>query len=412
METIAPESNLQSPPSSEPVARVVLQPRKARPFFGRHPWVLESAIHRVEGSPADGDVVDLFSDKGQFVARGIFNSRSRIRVRLYSWSTGDTLDEGFWRSRLATAAALRTQMGVDQPRFAARLVSSEGDGLGGLVVERYGEHLVVQVTSLAMHARLPQLVPMIAEQWPAKSISLRVDREMNKAEGLKLEEATLVGEAPSGPVFFEEHGIRYGVDLHGGQKTGFFLDQRDNRKAAAAWAKGRRVLDVCCYTGGFALAASMLGGAREVHGIDSSAKAIAMARANAELNSVANVHFDEADCFQRLDLLAQQRERFGLVVLDPPKFARSRQHVEEAMRAYHHLNRSAVELLEPGGILVTCSCSGHVGRDDFLFTIAEVAERTGRNIQVLEIRGAAADHPVSASCLETEYLKCLICRVS
>lgn len=408
-ELIAPPASISS---GEPVARVTLKRRKARPFFGRHPWVLDSAIERIEGAPADGDVVDLLADKGQFIARGVFNGRSRIRVRLYSWSADEKLDEPFWRARLTAAAQLRTQLGLDDRRCAARLVSSEGDRLSGLVVERYGEQLVVQATAQAMAVRLPLLTPLLAELWRPRGITLRTDREMNKAEGLALEEAALLGDVPDGPVFIEEHGIRYGVDLHAGQKTGFFLDQRENRRAAAQYARGRRVLDACCYTGGFSLAAALLGGAREVHGFDSSGKAIALARANAELNSVANVHFDEADAFQRLELLARQRERFGLVVLDPPKFARNRQHVEDALRAYHHLNRLAVDVLEPGGILVTCSCSGHITRDDFLFCLAEVAERTGRDIQVLEARGAAADHPVSASCLESEYLKCMICRVN
>lgn len=407
-ETVLPASTHLS---TEAVARVVLRPRKARPFFGRHPWVLDSAVDRLEGTPADGDVVDLFSDRGQFIARGIYNSRSRIRVRLYSWRAGEKLDEAFWRARLTAAASLRAQLGLDDRRLAARVVSSEGDRISGLIVERYADQLVVQVTSQAMAVRLPELLPILAELWKPRGIALRTDREMNKLEGLTLQDGPLQGEVPEGPVFFEEHGIRYGVDLRAGQKTGFFLDQRENRRAAAAWARDRRVLDVCCYTGGFSLAAAMLGGAREVIAIDSSAKAIALARANAELNSVANVHFDEADAYQRLETLNAERQQFGLVVLDPPKFARTRQHVEESLRAYHHLNRLAVDVLEPGGILVTCSCSGHVSREEFLFTLAEVAERTGRDVQVLESRGAAADHPVSASCLETEYLKCLICRV-
>jgi 23S rRNA (cytosine1962-C5)-methyltransferase len=171
------------------------------------------------------------------------------------------------------------------------------------------------------------------------------------------------------------------------------------------------VLDLFCYTGGFALAGSVPGHAKEVLGMDSSAKAIALARANAELNGVANVHFEVGDCFQRLEALESEGQKFGAIVLDPPKFARSRQGVAEALRAYHYLNRLAVHVLEPGGVLVTCSCSGHVSREDFLFMLADVAQRTGRDIQVLEQRGAAPDHPVSATCLETDYLKCCICRV-
>ncbi len=213
-------------------------------------------------------------------------------------------------------------------------------------------------------------------------------------------------------MFIEEHGIRYGVELTGGQKTGFFLDQRENRRAAAAYVRGRRVLDLFCYSGGFSLAAHVLGQARQVLGIDSSERAIALAQANAALNGMDNVAFEEGDCFKRLEQLIAAGERFGLVVLDPPKFARNREAVPEALRAYHHLNRLAVQVLEPSGTLVTCSCSGHVSREDFLFMLADVAQRTDRNIQILDQRGAAPDHPVAATCLESEYLKCCIARVA
>jgi 23S rRNA (cytosine1962-C5)-methyltransferase len=171
------------------------------------------------------------------------------------------------------------------------------------------------------------------------------------------------------------------------------------------------VLDLFCYSGGFSLAASVLGHARSVLGIDSSQRAVALARANAELNGVNNVVFEEGDCFKRLEQLAADGERFGLIVLDPPKFARNREGVAEAARAYHHLNRLAVQVLEPGGTLVTCSCSGHVSREDFLFMLADVAQRTERDIQILDQRGAAPDHPVAATCLESEYLKCCVARV-
>jgi 23S rRNA (cytosine1962-C5)-methyltransferase len=205
--------------------------------------------------------------------------------------------------------------------------------------------------------------------------------------------------------------LKYGVELGAGQKTGFYLDQRENRKVAAGYMRGARVLDLFCYSGGFSLAASALGGASEVLGIDSSQTAVALARANAALNSISNVHFEAGDCFDALDALTSQRRRFDAVILDPPKFTRSRRSVDEALRAYHRINQLAVDLLTPGGILVTCSCSGSVTREDLLYVLAGVAQQTGRDVQVLEQRGAAQDHPVSATCLESEYLKCCICRV-
>ncbi|MEX2121498.1 MAG: class I SAM-dependent rRNA methyltransferase [Pirellulales bacterium] len=390
--------------------QVVLRPRKARPFHGRHPWVLDSAIERVEGEPANGDVVDLVSDRGQWLARGVFNGRSRIRVRLYTWTESENLDEAFWRRRLEAALRWRERwLGADDA--AVRLVYSEADGLSGLVVDRYAGHLVLEVTALAIAARLDTIKPIVADLARPRGIVLRTERGAVKLEGIELLEGTIWGEPPAGPVFVSEHGIRYGVDLEAGQKTGFYLDQRDNRKAAAGYVQGRRLLDLFCYSGGFALCGKLLGGAAEVWGIDTSAKAIALAKANAELNGASQVRFDVGDVFQSLESLLSENQRFGAVVLDPPKFARNRQAVEQALRAYHQLNRMAVELLEPDGILVTCSCSGHVSREDFLHLLAGVSQRTGRQIQVLEQRGAAADHPVSATCLETEYLKCFICRV-
>lgn len=392
-------------------AQVILKSRKSRPFYGRHPWVLESAVDHVDGNPADGDVVELLSEKGKFIARGIINSHSRIRVRLYTWDASQPLHDAFWRERLELALALRKGLGYDNRRGAARLVFSEADSLSGLVVDRYGEYLVLQVTSLAMLQRLDSLVPILQELVAPRGIVARTERGLAAMEGIDLRDERVWGQMPGGPVFIEEHGIRYGVDFSEGQKTGFYIDQRENRRAAASYMQGRRVLDMFCYSGGFSLAGSILGGATEILGVDTSSKAVALAKANAELNGVANVHFEVADAFEKLDQLVYRRERFEAVVLDPPKFAGSRKKVDDALMAYHRINRTAVDLLEPGGILVTCSCSGHVTREDFLHMLAGVAQRTGRHIQVLEQRGPSADHPVSATCLETEYLKCFICRV-
>jgi 23S rRNA (cytosine1962-C5)-methyltransferase len=407
-------SSIASPEHAAPgfaVAQVVLKPRKARPFYGRHPWVLDSAVARLEGSAADGDVVDLLADSGKFVARGIYNSRSRIRVRLYSWDAGQPLDAALWRERIASALALRTSLALDAPDGAARLVYSEADGLSGLIVDRYARWLCVQVTGLGMARRLDELVGILRELVDPRGIFIRTEKGVASAEGIELRDGLYWGEAPDGPAFIEEHGLRYGVDLAEGQKTGFYLDQRDNRRAAAGYFHKRRVLDMFCYSGAFSLNASVHGGAREVLGYDTSAKAVALARANAELNGVSNVHFEAGDGFQVLESLAAAGEQFGAVVLDPPKFARRRGSVDDALRAYHRLNRLATAVLEPGGVLVTCSCSGHVTREDFLYMLLGVAEQSGREIQVLEMRGAAADHPLAVTCLEGEYLKCFICRV-
>jgi 23S rRNA (cytosine1962-C5)-methyltransferase len=392
------------------LSQVVIKPRRARPFFGRHPWVLDSAIERIEGAPGDGDVVDLVSDKGEFIARGVLNSRSRIHVRLYTWKADEPLDEAFWRRRLETAIRLRTLLGYDDPQGAARMVFSEGDGLSGLIVDRYADYLVLQPTALALAVRLPQLVPMLVELLRPQGIMVRTEHDIVRAEGLELKDGPIWGNVPTEPILIRDHGLSYAVDLTEGQKTGFYLDQRENRRVAAGYFRGRRVLDMFCYAGGFALTAAA-GGAREVLGVDTSQRAVTNAWANAERNGLTNVRFQTGDAFDVLHQLAAAGERFGAVVLDPPRFAGSRVGVDKALRAYLRLNRLGLDLLEPEGILVTCSCSGHVSRDDFFMMLQSVAQQARRDLQVLETRGAAPDHPVSATCPETEYLKCFVCRV-
>jgi 23S rRNA (cytosine1962-C5)-methyltransferase len=437
-------------------ARVVLKPRKALPFYGRHPWVLASAVDRVEPisiasehlADFEGQVVDLLNDKGKFVARGIYNGQSRICVRLYTWSPDEAIDEAFFRRKLERAIELRRQIGYapgeTRGESATRLVFSEADGISGLIVDRYGDCLVIQPTSLGIAQRLEMIAGVLRELLQPRAIVLRLDKATAKLEGITTVEGEsphpsplpegegviarqrtvdaqchnvpfpdghVWGEAPAGPLVIREHGLAYEVDLHAGQKTGFYLDQRENRLAAAKYLRGRRVLDMFCYTGGFAMSAAALGGATEVLGIDGSKRAIAQATRNAEINGLKSVRFECADAFETLDALLAQGQKFDAVILDPPKFARGRGGANQALMAYHRLNRVAVELLVGGGILLTCSCTGGVSRDDFLLMLSGVAQKSRRDIRVLEQRGAAPDHPVSATCLETEYLKCMICEI-
>jgi 23S rRNA (cytosine1962-C5)-methyltransferase len=392
-------------------AKVVLKPRKSRPFYARHPWVLDSAIERVEGQAVDGDVVDLLSEKGKFIARGFFNSQSRIRVRLYTWNVGEELDDAFWRGRLETAISWRRELSYDDPRGAARLVFSEGDRLSGLIVDRYAEFLAVQVTSLGVALRLPKIAPILLELTGAKGIVLRTEKGIKQAEGLELRDGPYCGETPASAIEIVENGLRYAVDLSEGQKTGCYLDQRENRKAVAGYLGGRKVLDMFCYNGGFSITAAALGDAAEILGVDASAKAVAAAEHTARINGIANVRFQAGDAFKTLEQLVETGENFQAVILDPPKFARSRSSLVEAMRAYHWLNRLALKVLAPGGILVTCSCSGHVSRQDFAEMLVGVSQQSHRDIQIIEQRGAAPDHPTLTSCGESEYLKCFICRV-
>jgi 23S rRNA (cytosine1962-C5)-methyltransferase len=392
-------------------ARVILQPRRARPFYGRHPRVYPGAIAHVEGDPADGNVVDLVSHAGDFVARGLFNSRSKIRVRLYSWTPEVPLDRDFFRERLRAAIHLRAViLALTGPRRACRLVFSEADGLSGCTVDIYDRWLVVQFTSLGLAQRRDLFVDLLLEQLQPEGIYLRTERGVGRMEGLELHDGPLWGTMPAEPIVIEEHGLRFQVNLAEGQKTGFYLDQRDNRAAAAWFAPGRRVLDAFCYTGGFSLHAARAG-ALEVEGVDVSEPAIHLAQSNARLNNLTNVRFTRCKVITRFDALAAAGERFGMVILDPPKFARSRDSIDEALRGYRRLQSRALHLLEPDGVLVTCCCSGLITRDMLQGLLAQLAAEERREIQLLEVRGPAPDHPVAVTCPESDYLKCLICRV-
>lgn len=405
-----PENDVASAALSE--ATVFIKPKRARPFFGRHPWVLESAILRVDGKPASGAVVDVVTHDGNFIARGLWNASSRIRIRLYTFVENEALDETFWRTRIENAISLRQHFRLHSEKGGCRLINSEGDSLSGIIVDQYGSYLALQVTALAMAERLDLICDSLEHLLQPKGILLRgAERGLGKLEGLHLPDRQLRGERPEGPIFVEEHGLRFGVDLTEGQKTGYYLDQRENRQAAAAYAAGRRVLDMFCYSGGFGVASAVSGNASSVLSVDSSMKAVSLARANAELNNATTMSVEQADAFEKLSSLHEKNEKFGMVILDPPKFARSRASASDALRAYHRINRLGVDLLDPGGILVTCSCSGAITRDDFLMMLSAVGQRSGRTLQLLEHRGAAIDHPVNLHCLEGEYLKCSIVRV-
>ena len=391
--------------------RVILKDKRARPFFGMHPWVYAGAIDGVEGAPADGDVVDLVSTAGLFIARGFFNSHSKIRVRLYTWSADTALDADFIRRQLEAAIALRRDiLRLMGPGQACRLVFSEADGISGLVVEQFDRWLVVQFTSLALAMRRELIADLLIAMLEPDGIYLRTERGIGQLEGLELQDGPLRGVAPTEPIVIEENGLRMRIHLAEGQKTGYYLDQRDNRQAVAKLAIGRRMLDAFCYSGGFGLHAARLGAA-SVLGVDASEAALQLARANAELNGVTNIAFEKADVFDRLDQAVKDREQFGVIVLDPPKFARSSSAVEEAMRGYRRLLLQALRLLEPNGILAMCCCSGLIERQMLHDLLAKEASQARRPLQILESRGASADHPVSAMCPESNYLKCVVCRV-
>ena len=393
------------------MSRVILKPRRAGPFFGRHPWVYPGAIERVEGDPTDGTVVDLVSHADNFVARGLYNGGSKIRVRLFSWDPGIELDETFFRKKLEAAVRLRREtLGFGGPGGACRLVFSESDGLPGLIVDQYDRWLTVQFTSLGLAQRKEMIADLLMDVAKVEGIYLRTERGIGQLEGLALQDGLLRGSIPQEPIVVDDGGLKLLVNLTEGQKTGFYLDQRDNRRIVAEFAKGRRVLDAFCYTGGFGLHAARAG-ATDVLGVDVSEPALVLARRNAEINGLTNLTFEKSDVFDRLDSLVLEGRTFGLVVLDPPKFARAGNAVEDALRGYRRLQTQAIKLLDPDGILVVCCCSGLISRDMLLELLAHLSVDQKRAVQILQTRGPSPDHPVIATCPETSYLKCVIARV-
>jgi 23S rRNA (cytosine1962-C5)-methyltransferase len=393
------------------IPKVILKPKRAQPFFGRHPWVFAGAIDRVEGTPDDGDEVDLVSHGGNFVARGLFNSQSKIQVRLYSWDEGVALDRAFFRDRLDRATHLRHDLlKLNGPDAGYRVAFSESDFLSGMVADRYGDWLAVQFTALGLAKRREMIADVLRELLNPRGVYLRTEKGIGKLEGIELHDGPLWAEPPPADLTIVENGLRVLVNLAEGQKTGYYLDQRDNRAAVARLCAGKRVLDAFCYSGGFGLYAAKAGAA-EVLGVDASEPALELARRNAAANGLTGISFECADVFRHLADLVAVRRQFDVVVLDPPKFARNRAAVPEALKGYRRLHQLALKLLAKDGILVSCCCTGLIAFPELEDLIAQVAVEGKRDLQILERRGAAADHPVAVTCRETGYLKCVISRV-
>jgi 23S rRNA (cytosine1962-C5)-methyltransferase len=392
---------------------VSLKPRRAQPILNRHPWVFEGAIGQVSGDPAPGAEVLVQSTDAQPIGRGLFNPNSNIRVRMFSWDKDEPIDEALFSSRINEAASLRDSIIDPETTTACRVFFSESDGLSGLIVDRYGDWLLVQLTSLALAERREALFDLLEKQFEPRGIWLRTEKGIREAEGLEIADGLVRGAEPPRPISILENGLTFQVDVTQGQKTGGFLDQRENHLAVAKLVRGHRILDMFCYAGGFGITAARLGEAAAVVGVDSSEPALEFARANAELNGVADrTEFLKADAFKFLEEANTRGETFDTVILDPPKMTRRRSGLAGAMRGYRSLNELSVTLLRPGGLLVTFSCSGLISRSDLESMLAAVSTSTGRRIQILEARGQAADHPVSPNCPENAYLKCCICRVA
>jgi 23S rRNA (cytosine1962-C5)-methyltransferase len=366
-----------------------------------HPWVFRSDVTRADGV-APGSVVRVLGPHNRPLGFAFFSSQSQITLRMVE--RGETLPESFLHDRLA--AALRWRETIAPGAEACRLVHGEGDGLPSLVVDRYGEHLVVQTLSQATDRLKADVVAHLTELLHPAGILERNDPRVRTLEGLDRKVAVLAGEVPE-TVEVLENGVRFEVDLRKGQKTGLFLDQRENHAAARAYARGR-VLDGFTYSGGFALHVAPQ--ASEVVAVDVSAEAVARVRRNAERNGMTNVEAREANVFDLLHELHDRGERFDTVILDPPAFAKSKDAVEKAWRGYKEINLRALQILEPGGCLITCSCSYHVDEVAFEEIVWSAAVDAGATVTVVEKRRQARDHPIVLGVPETYYLKCLVLR--
>jgi 23S rRNA (cytosine1962-C5)-methyltransferase len=384
-------------------ARLVLKPGRDKSLRHRHPWIFSGAVETVEGDPARGDTVSVSTRDGAFLAWAAYCPDSQIRARAWSFDAKDTIDEGFLRARLKASVERRGAMSVADD--AMRLVHGESDGLPGLVADRYGDTIVVQILSAGAEKWRAQWAPLLVELTGAKAVYERSDVEVRTLEGLAPRTGTLMGDV-KGPVRIHEAGIAYEVDVVHGQKTGFYLDQRDNRALAGSLASGRDVLNAFCYTGGFTLSA-LKGGAKQTTSLDTSDEALASARRNVEINSfdASRAEWMAADVFSQLRKFRDQNRKFGLIVLDPPKFAPTEKHVANAARAYKDINLWAMKLLAPGGHLLTFSCSGAVSADLFQKIVAGAAADARADMQIRRHLGASLDHPASIHFPEGEYLK-------
>lgn len=392
---------------------VWLKKGRERAILRRHPWIFSGSVARVEGDPTDGDIVEVRGADGEWLARGYLNRRSQIQVRLLTWDQAESVDGEFWRRRVERAIAGRAALADTLDTNAYRLIHAESDGLPGLIVDRYGDFLVVQFLALGVDRRREAIVSALDEFLSPRGIYERSDVDVRQKEGLEERSGTLLGQEPPQCVDFMENGCHFRGDLRGGQKTGFYLDQRENRARLPSFCSGADVLDGFSYTGAFAVYAA-LGGAARVTLVDSSAPALALARDNLALNG----HDPEAHEFVEgsvFDVLREYRNRdrdFDVIVLDPPSFAPTPRLAERAARAYKDINLLAFKLLRPGGMLFSTSCSGGVSAELFQKILFGAALDAERDAQIIGYLRQGADHPVALTFPEGAYLKGLICRVA
>ena len=391
---------------------IILKAGREKSLLRRHPWIFSGAVECIDGAPASGDTLPIRDAAGNFLAWAAYNADSQITARVWSWREEDVIDREFFRSRIANALAARRALGLDRDSSGMRLIHAESDGLPGLIVDKYGDVLVMQLGSAGPEHWRDTLADILQELYTPKCIYERSDSDGREREGLPQRNGVVRGILPD-KVEVVENGLRFAVDVAAGQKTGFYLDQRDNRALTGTLAQDKDVLNCFCYTGGFSLYA-LRGGAKSVLSIDSSQEALHLAQHNVELNGLdgSRAEWQCADVFEALRKLRDQNREFDLIVLDPPKFAPTAAFAEKAARAYKDINLLGFKLLRPGGLLFTYSCSGGIGDDLFQKIIAGAALDADVDAQIVKKLHAAPDHPVLLSFPEGAYLKGLVLRVA
>lgn len=388
-----------------------LRPRKEESLQDGHLWIFSGALQQPPHWIEPGGLVDVKSATGQFVARGYYNPRTDIAIRILTRNQGEAIDDAFLQRRVREAVALR-QVFLPDVTNAFRLINAEGDGLPGLVVDRYAEILVAQIHTLGMEHLRPRLLEALMENTGTHGILLRNDGQARQREGMDVEEPAVVAGAVPTQVTIRENNVLFTVDPWEGQKTGFFLDQRDKREALRKYARDSHVLNCFSYTGGFSVYAAL--SKAHVVSVDISAPAVEAARQHFVLNGLdPDQHeFHIANVFDYLEEARQEGKKFDVVVLDPPAFAKTQSARNQALSAYRRLNLLGMQVLRPGGILLTCSCSGVVSMDDLLGILTQSSRRLERSVQLLEVFTHGVDHPIHLAMPETAYLKAVFCRVN
>lgn len=387
-------------PTPLPVVTLKIERRSS------HPWIFQKMVEKPASRIPPGSVVDIVEKSGNWVGRGFYNGHSRIALRLLTTNRDEAIDTGFFARKIREAVTFRREvLKLDTVTDAYRLIHSEADGLSGLVVDRFGDTIVLEFFAAGMFRHRSTIMEALRAYFPVANFYYFAEEHIGKQESFDCRSPE-----PPPPTIITEHGLRFRVAPGSKHKTGFFVDQRDNRKTLSEFCLGKRVLDICCNSGGFGVYAKVKGGAAEVVGLDLDEQALELAKQNAKLNG-ATIRYVQADLFAWLRDVIPNGERFDIVVLDPAKLTRDRESVDQALRKYCDMNRLALQVVAPRGIFLTCSCTGLVREEDFLESVRRAAWQAGRTLQVFKVSGAGPDHPFLLNIPEGRYLKAVFCRV-